>query len=677
MRRFWFHKEDEVRPDALIKVIKSEPKDEALEKVPPKSPRRPPLPKGIAWGIAGLVALFVVGFIVAFYVVRGQVQASLTKDVGTLAAGVQDLQNLDPAAAAQQFSSLKDLSPSDFGTLFGALGFAFNGVRNTIGSFADIANQLTLFSQELNDTASSSFAFFLSGNGGPFIADLSQLRDTIGALQNASDQLSAAALNGSSSFYGGALPPGGANSYLALRSELQNAKGFLDAFIPWLSSPTPHHLLVLLQNPSEIRPAGGFLGSYADLTIASGSVQSVDVRDIADVDASFTGKIVPPKPLQVIVSKWRPADANWFFDFPTSASETISFFDASGLYAKSSTTFDGAIAVSPKVVSDLLTVTGPIAVGKPATTFTADNFLVTTQEIVQQGQASSATYPKQILRDLTATIFTQLASSTDAQKQELFAMLIDWAAKKDITVYFKDPAMESFAEQYGVGGDVYALPQRFNGDYFSVVDANINGGKSDLYISSTVSYVAQIGADGTLTDHVVVTRKDNANNNTPWWYREENQNYEQIFVPPGATITNASGGVTKKITAPINYAADGYTTDPLVVAIESTEQTLYAYPGVSWHKESGKKVFSTWSAVKAGASKQFSLDYTERLFTPPAPGVQYQFVFEKQAGTSRSYSYEIDAPLGYVFAENNLASFDYQSDDPPGRLIVNLTLQKL
>ena len=46
---------------------------------------------------------------------------------------------------------------------------------------------------------------------------------------------------------------------------------FLDAFIPWLSSPVPHHVLVMLQNPSEIRPAGGFLGSYADITIASGT----------------------------------------------------------------------------------------------------------------------------------------------------------------------------------------------------------------------------------------------------------------------------------------------------------------------------------------------------------------------------------------------------------------------
>ncbi len=674
MRRSWFHRGDEVRPDALVKVIKEEPKDEALEKAPhsPRAelPRRAPLPKGILWGVAGLVALFVAGFVVSFYVVRGQVKASLAGDAGTLAAGLQDLQNLDPAAAAQKFSSLQDVSPSDFGTLFNVFGFAFSGVRNAVSAFANLAGELAAFSQELNSAASSSFSFFLSGDGGPFLADLSHLRDTIGALETSASEVSAlAAANGANG-----------SSSLAIAAQLQGAKGFLDAFIPWLATSTPRHLLVLLQNPSEMRPAGGFLGSYADVTIASGSVQRIDVRDIADVDASFAPKIIPPKPLQLIAAKWRPADANWFFDFPTSASETISFFDGSGLYAKSSTTFDGAIAVSPKVVSDLLTVTGPIdagAPGVPTTTFAADNFLVQTQKIVQAGQASSATYPKQVIRNLASAIFAELASSTDAQKQELFAMLLDWAAKKDVMVYFRDPVLESFAKQYGVGGDVYALPQRFNGDYFAVVDANVGGGKSDLYVSSTVSYVAQIGADGTLTDHVVVARKDNARRSDPWWYRVESQDYEEIFVPPGATIVNASGGMTKKITAPTNYARNGYVADPLIASIESTEQALFAYPGVSWHEESGKEVFTTWSVVKPGASTQFSLDYAERLFAPPAPGAAYQFVFEKQAGANRDYSYEIDAPLGYVFAENGLASYTYQSDDPPGRLIVNLTLQKL
>ena len=95
---------------------------------------------------------------------------------------------------------------------------------------------------------------------------------------------------------------------------------------------------------------------------------------------------------------------NWFFDFPTSASETISFFNESSLYPPNFVSlapyFDAAIAVSPDVVGRSAEDDRSDHGLSTNTTFTADNFLVQIQKIVQAGQASSATYPKQVLRDL-------------------------------------------------------------------------------------------------------------------------------------------------------------------------------------------------------------------------------------------------------------------------------------
>jgi hypothetical protein len=127
----------------------------------------------------------------------------------------------------------------------------------------------------------------------------------------------------------------------------------------------------------------------------------------------------------------------------------------------------------------------------------------------------------------------------------------------------------------------------------------------------------------------------------------------------------------------VNYAADGYSTDPTIAAIESGTQTLFSYPAVATHEEDGKEVFATWSKVLAGASTELSFNYAHHAFVLPAPGVVYQFVFEKQAGTDRSYSLEVDAPLGYEFVETGLSSWTYQGDDIPGRMVVNLTLEKI
>jgi hypothetical protein len=143
-------------------------------------------------------------------------------------------------------------------------------------------------------------------------------------------------------------------------------------------------------------------------------------------------------------------------------------------------------------------------------------------------------------------------------------------------------------------------------------------------------------------------------------------------------LTNESGGLAKTIYPKVNYAKSGYSTDPLVAGIESSTQTLFSYPAIATHEESGKEVFATWSKVNAGASTELSFDYTHHAFTLPAAGVAYQFVFEKQAGTDRNYSFEVDAPLGYEFAETNLPSWTYTaSSTMPGRMIVTLTLQKI
>ncbi len=609
------------------------------------------LPKGIWWGVFGLIVLFVGGIFASFFIFRVKVERSIAGNMSAFKAGIEDLRNLDPKAANLQFSSLENPSFGSWGGVLAQFSSLFKGGFGALASFSDLANQLATLSGEL--------ASFTPGNAP--VAQLAAIRDTLAAIDASSGNLPAF---------------GEADLYASLRTQVESAKTFLDVFIPWLAAPAPHHVLILLDNPSEIRPGGGFLGSYADLTIASGTVTEVAVHDVADADAAFAPKIVPPKPLQLITTKWRPADANWFFDFPTTASKTVAFFEASGLYAKNSTTFDGAIAVSPAVVSELLGITGPITIGSPSTTFDAENFLVQIQKIVQAGQAGDATYPKQVLRDLSRALFEKLAAAP-AGRENLLSMITGWIDQRDIMVWFKDPAFENFAASYSADGAVYQLPQDFNGDYLAVVDANVGGGKSDLYVSSTVAYTAVINMDGTLTTHLAVTRADHGDRSPYWWYRTPSQDYLQVFAPKGTTLVNASGGAKKTIVPKINYARSGYLTDPLVASIESTERTIPGYPSVLWHAESGKNVFTTWSTVSAGASAKLSFDFTRRLYAVPAAGTAYQFVFEKQAGTARSYHFEIDAPLGYAFAENGLATYSYSSDDPPGRLIVDLTLEPL
>jgi hypothetical protein len=158
-------KKEEIRPDAPVKVIKSEPKPKegGLKDIPvtPANYRKfegeesSRLPRGIFWGVAGLVVLFIGGFIVAFFVVRQKVAGAITANVVTLRAGVADLQDLDPQSAAQVFSSLENGS-SSVSSALGGLSFLFQGSSNAVAAFTDVAHNLGTLSTELSARCRSS-----------------------------------------------------------------------------------------------------------------------------------------------------------------------------------------------------------------------------------------------------------------------------------------------------------------------------------------------------------------------------------------------------------------------------------------------------------------------------------------------------------------------------------------
>jgi hypothetical protein len=704
------------------------------------------VPKGIKWAVGGLVVVFIAGSAISYYVARRAVTAAVASKAGTLREGVQDLQDLDFGDAEKQFQSAGN-TPTASGML-GLIASLFSGGTNAVGTFGDLSNQLTLLAQDLQKIEGDAWTMFADvpvTNGGvpisapttasagtaatssALLADLTNMQSALAAVNADTGNLSGFA--SSLSAVPGPFGPGGVlgdsgaqalgsdSGYLALAADLEQAQKFLNAFIPWFSdATTTHHVLVLLENPSEMRPGGGFLGSYADVAVRGGAITGVAVHDVADADSAFTQKIVPPAPLQLEETGWRPADGNWFFDFPTSASETISLFQRSDLYNGSAaggapTTFDGVIAITPQTMSDILSVIGDVSIpdaeigitpakgAASSTVFTTDNVVQEIQNVVQAVQAkqsssksaatAAALAPKSVVGALWESALTELASSTDEQRQDLLALAANWIGNKDAMAYFTNKDIENFLVTYGVGGDEFRFPGDFNGDYLAIANADINSDKSELYVSSTVDLDVELGADGTATDHLAITRTHNGNSSPSgdWWYRTTNQDYLQVYVPAGSTLVNENGGFVKSVPAPINYAENGYSTDPLVAAMQSSTAPVFAFPDLAMRTDAGaasstpdpdpgKTVFSVWDRTYAASTTQVVFDYTHPLYIAPANGVGYEFILERQAGAAAEYKVEIDAPPGYVFAENGLPSFTYDSTDTPGRLEIDLTLEQ-
>ncbi|MCL4406040.1 MAG: DUF4012 domain-containing protein [Patescibacteria group bacterium] len=492
---------------------------------------------------------------------------------------------------------------------------------------------------------------WLFEDGEALVASLERLEKTVSSIND-----KAALLRNVASKFGfaGKISP----AYLNLQSGLYTIKDGLAGLQEVLAGNS--HIAFIFENVSEIRPAGGFNGSYADAAVKFGKIETLTVNDIFYPDQYFEENVVPPKPLQVIAKSWGARDANWFFDFPSSAEKTLSFLNGSSAYKDKAVEFQGVVAINSRAVERILDICGPIDLPEYKLTLTKDNFLTEIQEEVSLNSASKGPARKQILKVLAPKIVERIQQSDDTQKERLFASIFESFNRKDIRVYFKNRRLETAAESLGMTGSIYKSADGDYADYLAVANANINGGKTDVFMKQKISLKSELLSDGTIKNNLEIVRTHTGQNQKLSFYRATNQDYIQILAPKEAKALKATGNTSRTVTPKVNYAKAGYSRDPDVELFESGFQ-------------SAKKVLGYWLDVRPGKTGKLAVSYEQ----PSMIRDHFRFVYEKQSGVESSFKYEISAPPGFIFKETGISAFSYESDDPPKRLIIDLNLKQI
>ncbi|MCD4694071.1 DUF4012 domain-containing protein, partial [bacterium] len=162
-----------------------------------------------------------------------------------------------------------------------------------------------------------------------------------------------------------------------IKDKLKNMEELSDQMInlfyltPRLAGyPEQSNFLVLFQNSNELRPTGGFLGTYGILKVKNGEIIKFDTHDIYHMDMPVEGVLEIEPPLEIkkyLNDKWYMRDANWSPDWPTSARKIEWFYHEEDklLPLKNKVNdfegeFDGVIGVTPELVTDLLSLVGPV-----------------------------------------------------------------------------------------------------------------------------------------------------------------------------------------------------------------------------------------------------------------------------------------------------------------------------
>lgn len=423
------------------------------------------------------------------------------------------------------------------------------------------------------------------------------------------------------------LPPEIMTQVITLKNILPNSlealeeiSQYLDILSAILGNNNPRKYLLLFQNNTEIRATGGFIGSFGVIDVFRGEISDLTVNDIYSSSWQLLEKIVPPLPFKKVTDKWNIFDANYFADFPTSAKKVAWFYEKTG-----GPTVDGVITFTPKVLGDLLQITGDIDMPEYESVITADNFLDILQYKVEEDFDKQENKPKQIVVDLAEKMLNKLMNSAQEDWMQIWEILKTNLEQKHVLAYFNNPQEQQMASVNKISGEILAGDQ----DYLQVVHTNINGYKTDRMISENVNHTINISNDGSVTDTAVVTKRHSGGNTEFDWYNRQNGDFIRIYVPLGSKLISASGFSKEEIYSKTKDFSD-FTHDP---DVEKMEQTMRRdeTSGVFIFEESGKTVFAGWMYTEPQSTSSVSVTY-KLPFTISQNDASYNVLYQKQSG---------------------------------------------
>jgi len=322
-------------------------------------------------------------------------------------------------------------------------------------------------------------------------------------------------------------------------------------------------------------------------------------------------------------NRWYLRDSNWFADFSFSAKKISQMYVKEG-----GSEPDAIIAVTPTVLSSLLSVTGPISVPNYKITLTADNFVEQTQAISTISNNSPLNQPKQVLADFFPLFIQKLQTLSSDQYKQLVIVLINQMQQKQIALYARDPSVQQKLSGFDWAGTVFNTDR----DYLEVVSANLGGTKTDLALQKKIDIQTTIQNDGSLTNSVTLT----VSNTEPKIAGTQNVSFIRFLVPRGSTLLSVSGFETKDLT---NAKKTGYSNDPDVTAWQTQTPSVIS-TSTEIGIESGKTYFGNWLTVMGGETKTIKLNY--RLpFTLSQPD-RLSLTLQKQIGSvQEKFNYSV------------------------------------
>lgn len=275
------------------------------------------------------------------------------------------------------------------------------------------------------------------------------------------------------------------NDLPALRHKINQARLLLPLVPSFIAQDSKKTYLVLFQNSAELRPTGGFIGSYGLLSFEKGKLLDFSVEDIYAADGQLKGYVEPPEPIKEFLGQntWFFRDSNWDPDFTVSAPRAEWFLNKT-----TGRNVDGVIAVNLPAVKELLAATGPITLSDYNEEVTSDNLFERAEYHSEIDFFPGSTQKKDFLGALAREIFDRLKNSSASGMLKLSQALETSLAQKQLLFYLHDADSQRLLLEQNWAGALFApslnpaANQPVTSDYAFSVEANLGINKANYFL---------------------------------------------------------------------------------------------------------------------------------------------------------------------------------------------------
>lgn len=387
---------------------------------------------------------------------------------------------------------------------------------------------------------------------------------------------------------------------LELSDSLQKVKKVINYFQEIIKVEKQKKYVIFFANNMELRPGGGFIGSFGIFEIGNYNISNIKVYDVYDADGQLTVHLDPPKPISkyLNVPHWFFRDSNFSPDFFTNYQKALFFLEKE----MKMTDFSGGILLTTTAVENILYAFNDLYLPDLKEYINAKNFYLKTQFYVEKnffpGSIQKKTFLSSLVRQLqnnfntvnVKTLFSQIKKSLD---------------EKQIAVFLDDQNLQSFFDSSLWSGRVIdpkcTLSENCITDYAFPYDANVGANKANFFINRFINLKVNVDSQGKINHFLSLQYK----NESPaeifptGYYR----NYFQILLPLNSTLNQ----ITK----------DG-------VLVEDFDQTDDLY-----------KLIGFFFELAPGKTIDIKISY--QLKEPLKKGKTiYQLIVQKQIGAKNS-----------------------------------------